>query len=372
VSVTIDITGLAPERIVFDISPLAELGVALHALSEPGHHPGLHGWATATAAGLKPDLADRLHEADFLWRSTFSDIFLPFAGLPAQPGRIGASLKEELDLLDRLDDERFVSSALEFTCAGTYSTGAPSPLVDASRRAHALDLAANRGPRQLDFTRRLLADPASVRAWLRRLFEDCDDAFFADTWGRVSTQLAADARHKTELMRRKGLAEALRAVSPALSLDEGGTVISADKLADGRTSATDPAFGAGLTLLPSSFGWPHLMVVHAPGWQPVIQYPIGAPELPGAASVELLKLRMDALAHPMRMRLSRNLGRAAYTTSELADSLGISAPEVSRHLAVLKKAKLISTRRRGRYVLHQLDVTAVARLGSDFLETVLR
>lgn len=47
-------------------------------------------------------------------------------------------------------------------------------------------------------------------------------------------------------------------------------------------------------------------------------------------------------------------------------------PEVSRHLSVLKKAELVTVRRRGRYVLHQLDVAAVARIGSDFLETVLR
>ncbi|MFF8844747.1 DUF5937 family protein [Streptomyces sp. NPDC015127] len=369
---TIDIAGLPAERIVFEISPLAELGVALHALAEPGHHPGLHGWATATAASLKPDLADRLHDADFLWRSTFSDVFMPFAGLPGGAGRTGATVAEELDLLDRLDDERFVASALEFTCASTYGTGAPSPLTDPARRERALDLAATRGPRQLDFTRRLLDDPVSMRAWLRRLLEDCDEAFFADTWRRVSPQLAADARHKTEVLRRKGLAEALHAVSPALTLDEARGRISADKLADGRTTAVDPAVGGGLTFLPSSFGWPHLMVLHAPGWRPVVHYPVGAPDLPGPASVELLKLRMEALAHPMRMRLCRNLARAAYTTSELADGFGITAPEVSRHLAVLKKAGLISTRRRGRYVLHQLDVPAVARLGSDFLETVLR
>ncbi|WP_388452213.1 DUF5937 family protein [Streptomyces sp. NPDC006294] len=48
-SVAIDITGLPPERVVFGLSPLAELGVALHALHEPGPHPGLHGQATATA-----------------------------------------------------------------------------------------------------------------------------------------------------------------------------------------------------------------------------------------------------------------------------------------------------------------------------------
>ncbi|HET6859515.1 MAG TPA: helix-turn-helix domain-containing protein, partial [Streptomyces sp.] len=48
------------------------------------------------------------------------------------------------------------------------------------------------------------------------------------------------------------------------------------------------------------------------------------------------------------------------------------APEVSRHLTVLKKAGLLTTQRRGRYVMHQLDLQVVARLGSDFLEGVLR
>ncbi|MFG2630084.1 DUF5937 family protein [Streptomyces sp. NPDC048473] len=368
----IDIAGLAPERIVFETSPLAELGLALHALSEPGHHPGLHGWATATTSALEPDLADRLHEAEFLWRNTFSDIFMPFAGVRGGNGRTGANLAEDLDILDRLDDDRFVSAALEFTCNSLYGIGAPSPLSDATMRARALDMAATRGPQQLEFTKQLLADPVSVRRWVRRLFEDCDQAFFADTWRRVQVQLVADARHKTDLLRRKGLDEAMGAVSPALSLDEAGTRISADKLTEGRTNAADPAAGPGLTLIPSTFGWPHLMVLHAPGWRPVIHYPVHRPELPSPASVELLQLRMEALAHPMRMRLCRNLARSPYTTGELADSHSITPPEVSRHLTVLKKAGLVTTRRRGRYVLHQLDLTVVARLGSDFLEGILR
>ncbi|MEV6079021.1 MULTISPECIES: DUF5937 family protein [unclassified Streptomyces] len=368
----IDIAGLPPERIVFETSPLAELGLALHALSEPGHHPGLHGWATATAAGLEPDLADRMLEAEFLWRNTFSDIFMPFAGVHGGDGRTGASLAEDLDILDRLDDERFVSAALEFTCAGLYGSGAPSPLASAAMRARALDLAAARGPQQVEFTQRLLADPVTVRSWIRRLFEDCDQAFFSDTWRRVRVQLVADARYKTELLRRKGLGEALGAVSAALSLNEDARRISVDKLSEGRTNAADPAVGPGLTMIPSTFGWPHLMVLHAPGWRPVIHYPVHLPELPSPASVELLQLRMEALAHPMRMRLCRNLARSPYTTGELADSHGITPPEVSRHLSLLKKAGLVTTRRRGRYVLHQLDLTVVARLGSDFLEGVLR
>ncbi|MEU8824408.1 DUF5937 family protein [Streptomyces sp. NPDC048636] len=356
----IDIAGLPPERVVFSPSPLAELGAALHVLSEPGHHPGLHGWATATASGLKPDLADRLHEADFLWRSARCDLLLP--------ARPGATLTEELDALDRLDDETYLTAAFEISCSISYTRCRPSPLVDAGARARVREMAAARGPRQAAFVDRMLKDPDELRVWLRRLLEDCQQAFFADTWQRVRLQLAADARHKAELLQRKGLAEALTAASAALSLSEDGDQVVADKLVAGRTTAA----GEGLTLIPTAFGWPHLLVVQAPGWRPVIQYPVGSPELPAPAALELVQLRLEALAHPMRMRLCRTLARGPHTTGELSEAHGITPPEVSRHIAVLNKAGLLTTRRRGRYVLHQLDLTSVARLGTDFLETVLR
>ncbi|MFC8955875.1 DUF5937 family protein [Streptomyces sp. NPDC057101] len=360
-SVTIDITGLPPERITFCPSPLAELGAALHALAEPAHHARLHAWTTTTAAALKPELADRLHEADFMWNTTRSDILLP-----ARPRE---TLAEELDNLDLMDDEKFVGAALEISCNSKYPHGAPSPLVDEPMRRRALDLAAARGPRQSAFVERMLADPPGTRAWIRRLLEDCDEAFFSDTWRRVRIQLAADARHKTELMRRKGLAEAVTAASPAMALEEDGrgSRIVVDKLVQGRT-----AEASAVTFLPTAFGWPHLFALYTPGWQPVIQYPVADRDLGGAASVEAVTLRLEAVAHPMRMRLCRSLARGSSTTSELADAYNITAPEVSRHLAVLKKAGLIITQRRGRYVLHQLDVSVVARLGSDFLESVLR
>ncbi|MET8573032.1 DUF5937 family protein [Streptomyces sp. NPDC004783] len=367
-SVRIDIAGLRPERVAVVPSPLAELCMALHALSEPGHHPGLQGWVTSVTARLDPHLADRMCEADFLWRTTFSDLFLPFAGIPGGSTLPGATLAEDLDLLDKLSDEQFVDAALEFTCAMPYGTRGASALSDGVLRRRALDLAAARGPRQVRFSERLLADPPRIRDWLRQFLRDCDEAFFADAWSRLRHQLAADARHKTELLRRKGLAAALAAVSPAVKLDEAAGLITVDKLGDGRTVTGD----GGLMLLPTSFGWPHLSVLHRYGWQPVLHYPVGAAEPVSPPSVEQLTLRMTALSHPVRMRICRHLARSAYTTSELAQAHGMTPPEISRHLGVLKKAGLITTRRRGRYVLHQLDVTVVARLGSDFLEGILR
>ncbi|MFH9585602.1 DUF5937 family protein [Streptomyces luteogriseus] len=367
-SVHIDITGLRPEEVAVVPSPLAELGMALHALSEPAHHPGLQGWVTGVTARLDPHLADRMCEADFLWRTTFSDLFLPWAGLPDRRALPGATLAEELDQLDKLSDEQFVDAALEFTCATGYGECRPTALSDPHTRRRALDLAAARGPRQLRFGERLLADPPRIRAWLRQFLRDCDEAFFAEAWARLRHQLAADARHKTDLLRRKGLAEALAAVSPAVTLDEAAGRITVDKLGDGRTATGD----GGLLLVPTSLGWPHLMVLHRYDWQPVLHYPVGSPELAAPQTLEQLAMRMTALSHPVRMRMCRHLARSAHTTSELAQVHGMTAPEISRHLAVLKKAGLITTRRRGRYVLHQLDVTVVARLGSEFLEGILR
>ncbi|GAA3065333.1 DUF5937 family protein [Streptomyces roseofulvus] len=360
---TIDITGVPAERILFCPSPLAELANAVHVLAEPGHHPGHHAWATATTAALEPELADRLLEADFMWRSTRSDFLLP-----ARPRE---TLAEELDDLDRMDDETFVRAALEISCSPRSVRGdIPSPLVDEGARRRALDLAAARGPRQAAFAERMIAAPTATRAWIRRLLEDCDEAFFADAWRRIRVQLAADARHKTELMRHKGLAEALADASRALTLEEDGdgTRIVVDKLMEARADARAGA----LTLVPSAFGRPHLIAVYSPGWQPVIMYPAASREVGGLETVETVQLRLDALAHPVRMRMCRSLARGPFSTSELADAYGITAPEVSRHLAVLRRAGLLTTRRRGRYVLHQLDFSVVVRLGSDFLESVLR
>lgn len=81
----IDIGGLPSERVRFVASPLAELTAMLHVLAEPGHHPQLAGWAGEVWAGLPPELAERLREAEFLWRSSQADFLVP--GGPGRPSR---------------------------------------------------------------------------------------------------------------------------------------------------------------------------------------------------------------------------------------------------------------------------------------------
>ncbi|MFF3329570.1 DUF5937 family protein [Streptomyces sp. NPDC002888] len=357
----IDITGLPSDRLRFAASPLAELTAMLHVLAAPGHHPQLAGWAADVRAGLRPELAERLREAEFLWRSSCADFLVP-----ARPRQ---TLAQELDDVDRIDDETYVRAALVTTCGSNrVHFAAPSPLTDADARERAMDLAQARGALQEAFTERLLADPAAVRARVRHTLEQCAEAFFDTAWTGVAARLAADLRLKTDLLARQGIGAALASVSGAIALAPDGDCIVVDKLQDKATAA----HGTGVTFIPSVYGRPHLVVVHAPGWQPVVQYPVAEPNPPEPVSLETVGLRLEALAHPIRLRLLRTLARGPHTTGELAHAWELSPPEVSRHLAVLRRADLLTARRHGRYVHYTLNLPAMTTLGTDLLSAVLR
>lgn len=357
----IDIGGLPSGRLRFAASPLAELTAMLHVLAEPAHHPRLAGWAGDVWSGLRPELAERLREAEFLWRSSRADFLVP--------ARPRATLAEELDDVDRIDDEAYVTAALVTTCGSNrVHFAGPSPLSDAAARGRALDLAQARGAVQEAFAERLLADPAVVRARVRHTLEQCAEAFFDAAWADVAVPIATDARLKSDLLKRQGVGAALASVSGAVTLAPDGDRIIVDKLQDNVAAAK----GSGVTFLPSVFGRPHLVVVHAPGWQPVVQYPVAEASALEPVSLKLVSLRLEALSHPVRLRLLRTLARGPHTTGELADAWELSAPEVSRHLGVLRRAGLLSARRDGRYVRYSVNLSDLGSLGSDLLAAVLR
>ncbi|KJY29073.1 DUF5937 family protein, partial [Streptomyces katrae] len=311
-------------------------------------------------AGLRPGLADRLREAEFLWRTSQADFMLPARPRP--------TLGEELDDVDRLDDERYVSAALVTTCGNRVHFTSPSPLGDAAARDLALDLAQARGPRQEAFAERLLADPAAVRARVRETLEACAEAFFDSAWADAAVRLATDLRLKNDLLKRQGPGAALASVSGAVTLAPDGDGILVDKLLDKVTHA----HGTGVTFIPSVFGRPHLAVVHAPGWQPVVQYPVTEPGPSRPVSLDTVALRLEALSHPARLRLLRTLARGAHTNGELAHTWDMTPPEVSRHLALLRRAGLLVGRREGRYVRYSLNLSDLTALGTDLLAAVLR
>lgn len=62
----------------------------------------------------------------------------------------------------------------------------------------------------------------------------------------------------------------------------------------------------------------------------------------------------EALASAPRRQILAYLSEAELSTTELAERFAMSAPAISRHLAVLENAGLVSRERQGQFVLYKL------------------
>jgi len=76
-----------------------------------------------------------------------------------------------------------------------------------------------------------------------------------------------------------------------------------------------------------------------------------------------------ALASPLRRQILAFLGQTALATTDLARTFGLSAPALSRHLALLLRAGLVSAERQRQRVLYRLRrdalLDALARFASE-------
>ncbi len=96
----------------------------------------------------------------------------------------------------------------------------------------------------------------------------------------------------------------------------------------------------------------------APDWQ----------SLPPGAHVEVAAQAFRMLADPTRLRLLWLLCGAEQDVSGLVAAVGAARPAVSQHLAKLRAAGLVGTRRDGRRVLYRARGGHVRRLLAEALE----
>jgi ArsR family transcriptional regulator, arsenate/arsenite/antimonite-responsive transcriptional repressor len=96
------------------------------------------------------------------------------------------------------------------------------------------------------------------------------------------------------------------------------------------------------------------------------ELPIAQPRVvahPRNLTLEVLR----ALAHPLRLELVAQIaGRGPICTCHLGEDLAQTQPQISKHLAILRRAGLISGRRDGRWVYYSINEDAL-EAASDFL-----
>jgi DNA-binding transcriptional ArsR family regulator len=83
---------------------------------------------------------------------------------------------------------------------------------------------------------------------------------------------------------------------------------------------------------------------------------------------------LDALGNPVRRAILQELRRGPRPVGEIAASLPISRPAVSRHLRVLEDAGLVQVREEGTRNLYSIRMRGFARVRDfvdDFWDTAL-
>jgi DNA-binding transcriptional ArsR family regulator len=353
------LAGLRPADVEVVVSPLAELSAALHALTGSDHHPATRSWAEQTRSAVPAELAADIDRFTPLWsamrwRGFYHGIEAPAPSLPDELAALATIPTSEL------------AATIASACAGRYRGIALDRVLDDRTQQEALrTAAASLSPTRSALAESLLADVEKLRSGLLGFLDRCAHAFFAAEWQRLQPVLNVSAHTLTAALRTDGTGwSALAAfLGPTATLLEDPYRLRLDKL---QQSVLRPA-RSGLRLTPTWFGAPHLIAKTEPGRPAVLQVPVSTPP----TGITRARQRLVALTDPNRVKLCRMIAREPVSTSDLAVRLGMSAPQVSRHLRVLRDLGLVHSTRHGRFVLYSLDLRTVARLGQDVVTGLL-
>ncbi|WP_263270618.1 MULTISPECIES: DUF5937 family protein [unclassified Streptomyces] len=348
-AVILMIEAARPEWITIRPSPLAELCAALHALDEPEHHPESGAWLSAVHKEFTDDLLTRATVWAPLWGAFRARYLLPLTTGPER------SLDAELAEVARLPVDAFAALTLEALIGKNRAAGEPSQEpTEVLRRLRLISL------RRYDLGLRLIGEPARFRDELLEVLAAFGSTLFDKEWRRVRADVEADTQTRQRQLHLHGVAAAFDGIGTVSG--DGPPRVIVEKLyhATARLDERTPG-----VLVPSVHGAPHVVVKHAPGFPVVVQYPVLQTSAP--VSVEEAQRRLAVLADPTRLRICQNILRHPAATAELAARLGMTSPQVSRHLRRLREAGLVSTHRHGAAVYYRLNVEAIGRLGPDLL-----
>lgn len=99
---------------------------------------------------------------------------------------------------------------------------------------------------------------------------------------------------------------------------------------------------------------------------------------PGAIDRQLLDMQVricKAFANASRLHMLDLLDKGEWAVADLQRELGVTRPNLSQHLAILKAAGVVATRRKGKQIYCSLaipEVGTMCHLVRDVLKTLLQ
>ncbi|HEV7626846.1 MAG TPA: DUF5937 family protein [Streptomyces sp.] len=249
------------------------------------------------------------------------------------------------------------------------TSGPPAAFEDELAHVRAIDpaLAREEIARSLDCTpgaagsprgRAMLDDPARAVRELTDLTEQAWKTLVAPEWPRLRDLLEADIAYRARQLAEAGMERLFADLHPGLSWSEGTLSVRTSF----RELMVQELSGRGVLMVPSVFIWPDVVSGFAAPWPPAVRYPArgvgGLWQRPTADSAQALARLLGA----NRAAVFSELDEPASTTS-LAARLGLAPSSVSAHLAALRDAGLLTSRRVRHQVLYERTALGIAVLG---------
>ncbi|MCM3658569.1 winged helix-turn-helix domain-containing protein [Agromyces mediolanus] len=318
---------LAPgdvSAIRFGVSPGHELAHAVRVLQRPAEHPLQWGWLRA--------VRERLPREPF-------ELLAVLIGVDGYlPDFLTSDPAWDLDPVDEVEAIRRAPIA--------------PMLVDLEKMVARSD-----GARQAAL-RRMIAAPERARAMIADAWDAVWAAVLAPVWPQLERILRADIAVRSRRVASAGLASMIDGLHPSVRWSEGAVRVQLRL----HREALD-CRGSGLVLVPSVMGSLGCMVLTEPPAQPTVFYPAQGVTERWARDPASIEAALGALLGPARAGILLS-AHSARSTSQVAADAGLAVSTASHHLAVLRGAGLVASRREGASVLHLRTPLGEAMIGA--------
>ncbi len=75
-----------------------------------------------------------------------------------------------------------------------------------------------------------------------------------------------------------------------------------------------------------------------------------------------------ALSDETRREILKMLNKRDMSAGEISDQFNMSKPSISKHLEILKEAELISSEKKGQFVIYSINTSIIQEVLGNFLE----
>ena len=74
-----------------------------------------------------------------------------------------------------------------------------------------------------------------------------------------------------------------------------------------------------------------------------------------------------ALSDETRREILKLLSKKDMSAGEISDHFNMSKPSISKHLEILREAELISSERKGQFIIYSINISVIQEVLGNFL-----